>query len=100
MLIIFLMKWQGTGALKVCSGTDREQARKNNIVVSDILSNKEVLPLYGVINVDEIYAIHLDSKNAKAFIGQKLCHLRKPSAYKVQLLFIANSEFCIYSQPE
>ncbi|KXJ07226.1 uncharacterized protein LOC110251216 isoform X2 [Exaiptasia diaphana] len=73
-------KWHGGGALRLSSGTTHEEAQANNLLVNVILDDKAIK--YGKCVVRGHGVVTLDRKRAKAFIGNKLSHTRKPSAYK------------------
>ena len=57
-----------------------EQAQENGLLVQAILNSPEVS--YGLFRVPGHGVVTLDRKKGKQFIGNKLSHMRKPSAYK------------------
>jgi hypothetical protein len=77
------LQWKGSGALKVSAGTSFKEAQANCLVVSKLLENSELKQLYGSYEIYGHGTLELSSQRAKAFIGQKLSHSRKPSCYKV-----------------
>ena len=62
------------------SGTNMKEAQENMLLAETILNSKELecdkyeVPGHGVVT--------LDRKKGRQFIGNKLSHMRKPSAYK------------------
>ena len=60
------------------SGTTNTEAQENCVLADSILGNIQ----YGTYKVPGHGVVTLDRKRAKSFIGNKLSHLRKPSAYK------------------
>jgi hypothetical protein len=62
------------------AGTTLEQAQENVSLAQQILDSKELK--YNVYTVPNHGIVTIDRKRGKKFIGNKLSHLRKPSAYK------------------
>ena len=67
--------------------------RENALLAHDILNSDEVQ--YGVYKVSGFGVVTIDRKRGKSFIGNKLSHTRKPSAYQgktkeVNVNFILN----------
>lgn len=72
--------------MKLSAGTTFQQAQRNSSVANIIMENQEIQQLIGIYNVDGHGVVHLTTQLGKAFIGQKLCHQRKPSHYKVNVI--------------
>lgn len=80
MFIILVQQWRGNGGLRVSAGTSYEEARLNALLASEILNCPEIQ--YGTHTVKGHGVVTIDRKRGRAFIGNKLSHVRKPSAYK------------------
>jgi hypothetical protein len=66
----------------VSAGTSLSDAQENNLLAQSILDCSELQQVLGVYNIPGHGMCTLNRKRGKAFIGNKLSALRKPSAYK------------------
>ena len=62
------------------AGTTIDQARENMLLAQTILDSSGLS--YGTYKVPGHGVVTLDRKKGLRFIGNKLAHMRKPSAYK------------------
>lgn len=62
------------------SGTTMEEAQENMLLAQTILESSDLT--YGTYKVPGHGVVTLDRKKGLRFIGNKLAHMRKPSAYK------------------
>lgn len=81
----FYPQWQGSGGLRVCSGTSSEEARANQHLSNKIIEDKELRSLYGVYTIQGQGVVTLDQSKAKRHISEIMCARRKPSAYQLQV---------------